>query len=217
MADTTKLFNDTIDLIGKIIIPKRYKHVSLYENSPEYDKLKRLTHLILNAERKENSIPLLKTFDNIILPFKDIKFDYSKSNNSVYMYCMYDAIDELDNSKKVFKFINASIHLKLIEKYYSRTITCIILDVMIYCIINNIEINLMDLINVDLQLKDKPEDKWTETKNNFTEAMPDGYMKDVILKAIEQEDMVRKIPHTYSIVDIVNQLKKVFTESSKLN
>lgn len=207
MTDSTKLFNDTMDLLVKVIIPKMYRHISMCEFNPEYDKLKRLTYLILNAERKENSIPLLKMYDNIILPFKDMKFDYCKSKNSVYVNCLYEAIDELEYPKDVFKFINASIHLKLMEKYDSRTISCIILDVMIYCIINNIEINLMDLIKIDYQLKDKSNDNWTNTKNNFKEAMSDGYMKDVILKAIEQEESTQSILYTYSIVDIVNQLK----------
>ena len=82
---------------------------------------------------------------------------------------------------------------------------------MIYCIINNIEINILSLINVDYHLKEKEKynnnNNWVDTKNNFIEAMPDGYMKDVMLKAIEQERMCLKIPHTYSIVDIVNQLR----------
>lgn len=211
MTDLTKQFNDTLELLAKVIIPKRYRCISLCDFNPEYDKLKRLTNLIINAKRKENPIPMLKSFDNIILPFKDINFDFCKSNNSVYVGCIYDAIDEIKNPKGVFKYINASIHLKLLEKYDARTISCIILDVMIYCIINNIEINVIDLVwlNWNLLLKHKGEypGKWPLTKNILKQAMPDGYMKDIILKAIEQEEGTREIEYTYSIVDIVEKLR----------
>ncbi len=91
------------------------------------------------------------------------------------------------------------------EKYDARTIACIMLDVMI----NNIEINVLSLINVDFQLKNKIEynNKWGETKDNFKEAMSDGYMKDIIMKAIEQEEGTQVINYTYSIVDIVEKLR----------
>ena len=210
MTDTTKLFNDTMELLADIIIPEQYKCVSMCENSIECDKLKRLADLIINARRIENPVPCFRLFDVVVLPFKDIKFNFSKTNNSFYVYYSHGVIDKLTYPEDVFKYINASIHLKLKEKYDSRTITYIILDVMIYCIINKIEINILSLIDVDLNLKEKEKynnNNWVDTKNNFIEVMPDGYMKDVMLKAIEQERICQKIPHTYSIVDIVNSLK----------
>lgn len=202
MTDLTKQFNDTLELLADFIIPKC---VSMEKNSTEYGKLERLTHLIINARIVKNSIPCFGLYDIVVLPFKDMIIEFCEKNNSFYICPLYDITDEIRCPKDVFKYI----HLKLMEKYDAKTISCIILDVMIYCIINNIEINIVSLINVDFQLKNKVEynNKWEETEYNFKEAMPDGYMKDVILKAIEQEEGTQVINYTYSIVDIVEKLR----------
>lgn len=212
MTDAKKLFNDTMELLTDLIIPEGYEIVARSENSTEYSKLERLTHLIMNAKKIKNPLPCFGLYDVVVLPFKDMKIEFCKENNSFFACFLYDVIDEITCPKDVFKYIYISIHLKLMEKYDSRTITCIILDVMIYCIINKIEINILSLINVNYQLNDKSEYnyKWGNTKKIFKEAIPDGYMKDIILKAIKQEQWNEEIEYTYSIVDIVNQLKIIY-------
>lgn len=44
-----------------------------------------------------------------------------------------------------------------------------------------------------------------DAKTTFDKAMPDGYIKDIIMKAFDQEiEESRKTQYTYSILDIIN-------------
>lgn len=202
----------TIKLLMNTIAPK-HTYILNDGGSPEYDKLKNLAYLIMSAEMKENSN---SDYYTVVLPFKDIQFECCKENNSLSITTIYDAFYINDNfppffpPSKVFKYIYNSIYLKLLKRYCVRTITCVILDVMIYCIVERIEIKIMDLINLNWNeiLKEKPKYSYF-TKCNFDKAMPDGYMKDILFKAVEQEERNQKLQRTYSIVDIVNQLKTI--------
>lgn len=197
-------FHNNIEIIEECLFK--------YYNGPTVrDKVNELTYLILNAKREENKIPMLKMFDNIILPFKDMNFCFDKVNKTLFIHTIYGHIEGLDWPGKMFKYIYTTIHLKMMDKYEVVSIANVIVDVMIYCIVNNVEVSLINLISLDwiglLKDKSKFDEKWIDTKNNFKEAMSDGYMKDVILKAIEQEEETQYIRYSYSIVDIVNQLK----------
>ena len=208
MIDTTQ-FEEACKTMKGVIIDKRYQY--LVDCNPQIIKLKELTRRILSGKRVETPLPIRKVYDEIITPFKDMLFTISKTRGNLFVSCMYEDIDELEYPNKVFKYIYTSIHLKLEEKYDINTISCAMLDVMIYCIIHEIEINVMDFINVNWNemLKKKPISyvEWCETEDKFNKAMSDGYMKDIYLKALEQEIHTSIVEYTYSIVDIAESMR----------
>lgn len=206
MIDT---FDEAYKLMKDVLIDKLDIWITC--DGPVCEKLAELTRIILNAERIEDNMSNIKNFDIIILPFKDIKFRFHKTYKSLFISTIYPDIDKLDFPNKVFKHIITSIHSKLKEKYNTKIITCAIIDVMIYCIINEIEINVMDFINVNWgeMLKKKPISfsKYLTTKLKFDDVIPDGYMKDILSKAFDQEVYNALMHYTYSIVDIAESMK----------
>lgn len=209
LALKDKEFKKEFELLTNVILPKIY-HIFMCEDSVEHDKMNILCSLIMSAKREEEKIPVFSGFDVVILPIKDICFTVDKEYGSLFIHTIYGHIESLDYPGDVFKYIRASIYLKMNGNCDIRTITNMMIDVMIYCIINNIEINLIDLIKLDWNKKftKKPYDnQWYDTKNNFKKAIPDGYMKDILLKAIKQEKYSQVVQYTYSIVDIVEKLR----------
>lgn len=166
---------------------------------------------IKKCERIET--PPAYTWDDLKVPFKDLPIAITHKDNDLLLQIPTDG-----NNK--FSYDSRNPRKMLCEHWidslgmdgsYITSLINVFIDIMLYSLRNNKEIELKKIGMITKEkwkqmLKPKTYTRadLEDTKNKFNKVMPNGYMKDIYLKAIDKEIEESKINYTYSIIDLLN-------------
>lgn len=147
--------------------------------------------------------------EEILNKFGFTKDIYTDDYNNTWknLYNVFRAIKkwkiEIVNESRLSYYIT---DLKIVSKAWN--------EMLKYAVDNQIEIDLFKILyslfeenKYQLIFHDKGYFLFeiVETKANFNKAMPDGYIKDIIMRAFDQEiECSHDTQYTYSILDIIN-------------
>lgn len=178
----------------------------------QHMKFKTLINEIKKCERIET--PPAYTWDDLKVPFKDLPIAITHKDNDLLIQIPTDGNNKFSydsrNPRKVL--CEHWIDSLGMDDSYITSLVNVFIDIMLYSVRNNrkIELKKIGMITKEQWKRIfKPKTFTTkdleDTKNKFKETMPDGYMKDIYLKAIDKEIEDSKInQYTYSILDLLN-------------
>lgn len=177
-------------------------------------KFKTIMNEIRKCERIET--PSTCSWVGLKVPFKDWQWGLSYNFDDLVFQTPTDGNNKFGyNSKNPRKKLCEHwIDSLGIEQEYMTTLINVFIDIILYSLKNNetIELKKLGMITKEqwkqiLKAKSFTTKDLEDAKMKLKEAMPDGYIKDIYLKAINKEIEESKIKYTYSTIDIINLMK----------